>query len=229
MRMFFSRRHLQSTLFRFLFLTLILATPTSQSYSQSDFNQTFRSGDAVRVIVWQEPGASRADVEKLEIAGDYVIDYKGNIFLPLIGDVQVAGHSQESLSSTLKEKYKPFTSGLHFVCKPLIRVTIMGMVQRPGMQLVEGTANLWELIDLAEGPERGADLEKIFVMRGGQIVAENLLEKFENAYSLKEIGIQSGDQVVLEQRKSFSFRSILEYSSFFFSAASLYLQIQRNN
>ncbi len=197
---------------------------------QSRYRDDFYPGDAVRVIVWQDPNsitASNLNIDRLGISDDYIIDRRGTILLPLIGEVRAVGLSKEALADTLSERYRRFISGLYFVCKPLMRLTIMGAVNQPGSYLVETTASLWQAINKAGGPKPDADLRKIYLSRSGKKVAENLLEVYEKAYTLKEIGVKSGDQLVIPPYRGFTFRDILDYGGFLISLAVLYLQIQR--
>ncbi len=190
----------------------------------------FYPGDGVRVIVWQDPTrASIQDlnIDKLRIADDYIIDRSGQILLPLIGKVQAVGKTQEALAEYLQERYSEFITGLYFVCKPLIRITILGAVNRPGSYLVERNASLWETISTAGGPTPAAELKKIYLTRSDKVVAENLLEVYEKAYSLQEIGVRSGDQIVVPPKGRNFIRTMLDYGSFVMSVAVLYLQIRR--
>ncbi len=206
---------------------LALLTGSESLSAQSRLQGDFTPGDAVRITVWQDPGIENIDVGKLGISDDYLIDRAGYIFMPLIGRVRVVGYSTTELADLLVERYKKYVSGLNFVCAPLIRLNILGAVNKPGSYLLEENATLWEAIDLAEGPAPGVDLEQITLMRGGEVVAEKLLSQYENAYSLKEIGVQSGDQLRLPFRGKLFLRALVDYGSFFISAALLIIQIRR--
>ncbi len=201
-----------------------------EAAGQSPARGDFAPGDAVRIIVWQDPNtisSSQLNIDRLGINNDYLIDRRGSILMPLVGEVRVVGRSKEALAEILSERYKRYISGLYFVCKPLIRLTIMGAVNQPGSYLVEPKASLWRAINLAGGPKPDADLRKIYLTRSGRVVAKNLLEVYEKAYSLQEIGVRSGDQLVLPRAGGFTLRTFMDYTSFVISAAILYLQIRR--
>jgi protein involved in polysaccharide export with SLBB domain len=185
----------------------------------------FAPGDAVRIITWQSPLA-KGSVENLGISDDYVIDRRGRIFLPLVGYIRVVGLSREKLADTLEDRYKKFASGLSFVCKPLIRITVLGEVNRPGSYIVEPSASLWHVINEAGGPQTSADFKKMYYMRNGEVVAENLLTQFERAYSIEEIGIRSGDQIYVPQIKFFTIGTVFQYISYASSLVILYFTIE---
>lgn len=197
------------------------------SIAQNKIPGDFYPGDAVRIVVWPKPGSDKTTVEKTGIANDYLIDRRGNIFLPLIGDVKVVGLRRDELANVVAERYREFTTGVLYVCKPLIRITVLGAINRPGSYLVEESNSLWQVIDEAGGPAPIADLNKMFIRRGDRIVADKLLAKYESAYSLQEIGVRSGDQLYVAQRSGFHFKTILDYGSFFISAIVLYFQVKR--
>ncbi|MFQ5628055.1 MAG: polysaccharide biosynthesis/export family protein [bacterium] len=188
----------------------------------------FAPGDAVRIVSWQSPIA-KGNVENLGITDDYIIDRRGSIFLPLVGYVRVVGLSRGALADTLEMRYRKYASGLSFVCKPLIRIAVLGQVNQPGSYIVEPSASLWQVINEAGGPQTGADFQKMYYMRNGEVVAENLLTHFEKAYSIEEVGIRSGDQLYIPGKSSFSIQKFFQYVSYVTSLAILYFTIDNRS
>ncbi len=206
------------------YISLLLISPFTIS-AQSDIPGDFKPGDGVRVIAWQNPGAGSQNIDELNLSNDYLIDRTGQIFMPLIGYVRAVGLTRDGLAQILSERYKKFTKGVSFVCKPLLRLAVMGSVARPGSYLVKENATLWEVIDIAGGPVTGANLKKLYYTRGGRMVAKNLLGQFEQAYNIQEIGIQSGDQLVLPPHKKISLRTVIQVVSLGSSLLLLYLRL----
>ncbi|KAA3660278.1 MAG: hypothetical protein DWQ10_07045 [Calditrichaeota bacterium] len=217
----------RSLRFSIALLLILLTLQINPIHAQVPESGDFRSGDGVRIIVWQEPGAESANINKLDISDDYIIESTGQVLLPLIGEVHVTGRSKAELAQYLRERYSVYASGLHFITKPLIRVAVLGAVHKPGLYLVEPQSSLWELVGEAEGPQSDADLEKIFISRSGEIIGEDLLEKAENAYTLEELGVQSGDQVTVMNHKTFNWRTLLSFGSFLVSIINLTIQVRR--
>ena len=203
---------------------------TGLAQAQSRIPGDFYPGDAVRIIVWQDPSyrsLTEVDIDRLGIADDYIIDRRGKIFMPLLGDVLAIGKTRAELAEYLRGQYEKILAGLQFVCKPLIRLTVLGEVAQPGSYLVEASESLWQVISSAGGPVPTADLNKITLMRSDKVVAEGLLEVYEKAYSLKEIGVRSGDQLIIPQIHRFSFRTVMSVGTFLMSFVLLYLQVKR--
>ncbi len=190
---------------------------------------TFRKGDAVRLIVWQPWSTTDGKNDRVDLNGDYLIDNRGYIFLPLLGDVKVIGHTTTTLAELLKEKLSSYIQDPVVVVEPLIRVTVLGAFRRPGTYLVKPDVSFWQLVALAGGPTEESNLKKFSVQRGGKVVRKNLLSGFENAYSIQELGIRSGDQVFLPEKKKFQIRDALEILRFGISILNLYLLIDRIN
>jgi len=185
----------------------------------------FTPGDAVRIISWQSP-ASKGNVENLGITDDYIIDRRGRVFLPLVGYARAVGLSREAFADTLEMRYKKYASGLSFICKPLIRIAVLGEVNQPGTYIVEPSASLWQVINEAGGPKTSANFQKMFYMRNSKVVAQNLLAQFEKAYSIAEIGVRSGDQLYVPGKKTFSVRTVFQYISYVSSLIILYFTIE---
>ena len=189
----------------------------------------FRSGDAVRITVLQIRQSSERNWTNLDLANDYPIDSNGDISMPIIGKIKVAGHTTEGLIELLKTQYSPYLEDPFITVIPLIRVTMQGAFNRPGAYRIDPKSSLWELVEMAGGPRENCALNKMWVERGGKIVNKKLLASFEKGYSLEDIGIESGDQILAPARGGFGLRDILDYINFGMSAVVLYLQIQRLN
>ena len=217
-----------------LFLGVLIATVAviSSSNAQSIYNQKnkqkkLQTGDGVRIMIWQDIGLDNpSGLRNLGIADDYLVDGTGNILIPAIGQVKVSGYTPIALSQIIQSKLAIKT--IHVICMPLVRVTVLGAVNKPGSYLIEPDDSLWELINEAGGPANNVDIEKIRVERGGHTVIENLLQGFEKAHSLEQLGIQSGDQILLPAVSKVRMSEILRYVSFGMSAAIFYLQITGN-
>jgi len=195
-------------------------------YSQERFGQTFRKGDGLRLTIWQ-PWRTDGTNDGIDLNGDYTIDSRGNVFFPLIGEVNVLSHTTNTLASELQEKFSAYFQDPIVVVQPLIRITLMGAFDRPGTYLVKPDASLWEVVDLAGGPEVQGNLEKLSVVRGGKTVIPKLLSGFERAYSIEEIGIRSGDQILLPARSTFGIRDMFEILRFAISILQLWIVIDR--
>jgi polysaccharide biosynthesis/export protein len=183
------------------------------------------AGDAVRIQIWDSPGESDGNNPISQVNGSYVIGTDGNILLPFVGPVNVAGKSTTEVELIVKDKYADFLKEPFIYIRPLIRLTISGGIAQPGSYRVDPKSSLWELFDLAGGPVSGSNLEKITVVRGGEQVIENLLSAFEKAFSLKDVGIQSGDQISIPMRGGFSIQKLVAWINLGITFLWVYLNL----
>ncbi len=187
----------------------------------------FYPSDAVRINAIEVIQSS--DRRSIDVSNDYVINSKGYIMMPLIGSIKVVGHNRYSLAKFLMERYSPYFKEPYIMVTPLIRVTLMGAFNKPGSYRVSPQSSLWELIELAEGPKENCDLNSMRVERGGKVINKNLLASFEKGYSLEDINIRSGDQIIAKAKSNFGFREIMSYAYIFMTAVSLYVNIRSLN
>ncbi len=187
---------------------------------------SFKPGDAIRLQIWQPWRITEGKAEILDLNGDYAVNSQGYTMLPLIGEIKVVGLNQQTLAARLKKKYSPFIKDPYIMVTPLIRVTLQGSVNRPGAYLIPPTASLWELVEMATGPTQNAELKKMRSERGGRVVSKNLLRSFEKGYSLQEIGILSGDQIIIPGKNKFTYRDILVLATFGLQVGLFYLRVK---
>lgn len=211
----------------FIFWGILLSIITKSAMAQLPVlpKNEFYPGDALSIefidIYKQKGNVS------LNISGDYAIDSRGYIMLPMLGPFKVIGYNRYSLADKLVEAYKEYFTEPYISITPLIRVTINGPFFKPGSYRIRPEASLWELIEKAGGPRDNCNLNSIKVRRKDEVVIENLLESFEKGYSLQDIGVQSGDQIIAETKRSLGMKQILDYLRFGMSLASLYILILR--
>lgn len=216
-----------------IILIILCLLFSSTSWAQGSSNQlvrgkisTFNPGDAVRITIWQLWSGGDKNNLLANFNQDYPIDGDGYIWMPVIGKLKVTGLSTESLTEVLREKFNPYFKEPVIIVVPLIRVTMQGAFNKPGAYRIKPTSSLWELVELAGGPGEACDLNKMWVERGGKVVNKKLLASFEKGYSLEDIGIRSGDQIIAPTRTRGGLNRFLNYASFAMSTILLYLQIR---
>jgi len=200
----------------------------AQTRSTSKAAGDFASGDGVRIKVWRDVSvAGQGDFGGLGLNDDFLIDNRGNVLLPIIGELRAVGHTRRSLARAIEDSLS--IRAARVMCLPLIRVTLLGAVNKPGSYLIEPRESLWSLINEAGGPANNVDLKKLYVERGGEVVNNNLREAFEQAQSLEQLGVRSGDQIYVPGISRFNFRAVVDYVTLSASFILLYLQIKDRN
>ena len=182
----------------------------------------FQPGDAVRIQIYQLFGEG----ENFDLSRDYPINPDGDIIMPLIGQVRVKGLTVYEVMQTIEERLNQYMNNPYVLVRPLIRVTMQGAFNRPGSYRVDPENSLWDLVSLAGGPTANCDLEKMKAERGGKTIIPDLLEAFERGYSLGEIGIESGDQIMAPGRRGFDFNFFIGLFNLLASIILLYLRLR---
>jgi polysaccharide export outer membrane protein len=183
---------------------------------------TLSPGDSVRITVWRKP----------EFSGDFIVGSDGSITHPLYRTVRVGGVPFATAEANVRTFLARFEQDPQFVVEPLIRVAVSGEVDRPAIFALRPETSIAEAVAQAGGPNSVAKRERVRVLRrepgGGQReLFVNLLDP--EAGTGGTMRIHSGDQIVVERRRSFFREIFLPGLSVVGSAASIYLLIDRAN
>lgn len=143
-------------------------------------------GDVIRVQIWREESLS----------GEFQVDERGSVVLPLIGTRQVSGISPDRLREELTEEYGKYLVNTAVNVTLLRRVNVLGEVRMPGQYTVDATNSVADVIAKAQGVTAEGDAEDIVLVRGGQRLRAGLA----GTLSLQEAGIRSGDQILVGKR-----------------------------
>ena len=152
----------------------------------------FHCGDAVGILVAPDTASF--------LKGEYIIDDDGCINLPIIGRKRITAMTQEELTNYLKTAFVQYLRYPGVQIQPLIRLELMGGFQRPGFYYISPQAPFWEVFHLAGVPVREDGLEKIKLLRSHITIDFDPIHSIEIGQSLKQMGIQSGDQIMVTAR-----------------------------
>lgn len=174
---------------------------TGQAQSSSDApnpNYVLAPGDRVSVRAW---GAVES-----ELVG--VIDPAGNLFLPNIGPIRVAGVRVGDLQAVVEaEVRKVYTSQVQVYATTLstqrIGVFVTGFVRQPGRYAGVASDSILDFLVRAGGvdPGRGSHRE-ITLTRGGRAVANVDLYRFLLEGRLPQLRLQEGDTIVVGRHRA---------------------------
>jgi polysaccharide export outer membrane protein len=206
-----------------LLTSLVLARPI---LAQEAAHQAERAeqavltpGDSVRIVVWRKP----------EFSGDFVIAPDGSITHPLYRSVRVAGIPFATAEANIRRFLSGFEENPQFVMEPLIRIAISGEVTRPSVFATRPETTVGEALARAGGANQYGARNRVRVIRftpsGQQQVFRLDLENSNSTdYSLP---VRSGDQIVVDRKKSFTKDILLPTLGVIGSIASVGLLIDR--
>lgn len=174
-----------------LLLVVGLILPPTQAEETSDQGSTFNPGDKVKVMMWRQK----------DITGEYQISADGNLRMPLVGAVPASGLPVDALVDTLVAYYSAYIKNPQIIVIPMFRVTILGAVKMPGSYWVSGSEKVTDLIAMAGGLGGKAVMEKTKITRGDKVIVVNAAEFLRAGKTLGDIGVQSGDIVVVPRSR----------------------------
>jgi len=152
----------------------------------------FHPGDRITLWINGEPSLSNTFTVRA-----------GNVLeIPSLPPISLRGVLRSELRDVLLTEIRRYIKEPEIQVTTLVNVTILGAVGRPGFYAVAPDAPITDILMTAGGPSANADLTRSHVVRNGaDIVDEKGLRlQLEANKTIDEIGIQSGDQVVIGDR-----------------------------
>jgi polysaccharide export outer membrane protein len=193
----------------------------AQSPAPTAEQVTLAPGDSIRVVVWRKP----------EMSGDFIVGADGTITHPLYQAVRVGGIPFATAQINLRNFLARFEQDPQFVAEPMVRIAVSGEVGRPQVYALRPETTIGEAVAQAGGPRETGNRNKVRVLRKDASGRQrefyvSLLDPEGSAAALR---VHSGDQIVVDRRKSFFREIFLPGLSVLGSAASIYLLIDRAN
>ncbi len=161
-------------------------------------NYVVMPGDKVAVYTW---GSVR-------INQVYTVDSQGNIFVPEIGPVHLAGVKNSDLTETVKARlkrvyYKGFNAYTNLITANPVGVFVTGSVVRPGRYAGIPSDSALFFLDQAGGidPNLGS-YRSVVIIRNGEQLTEIDLYDFILSGKLDTPQFQDGDTILVQRRGS---------------------------
>ncbi|MGA7351903.1 MAG: SLBB domain-containing protein, partial [Acidobacteriaceae bacterium] len=145
-------------------------------------------GDELRIRVWGQVNF-RADVR---------VDRSGEIYLPQIGQVQVAGMPSAALDAKLRAAigrvYRNFDLTVDVGQIRAIQVYLAGEARRPGVYTVSSLSTLVDALFASGGPSAAGSFRHIELRRAGALVTDfDLYALLVHGDKSKDVTLQNGD------------------------------------
>lgn len=198
---------------------LAMSRPVSAQDAAGSTQNVLTPGDSVRIVVWRRP----------DFSGDYVIATDGTITHPLFRNVKVAGLPFARAEANLRTYLAQFEDNPQFVIEPLIRLAVSGEVTRPLVFAGRPETTVGEAIARAGGPTQYAAANRVRIIRltpSGQ-QTQLVLNLQDSKGSQGTTPLRSGDQIVMDRKKSLFKDVLIPALGIIGSVASLGLLIDR--
>ena len=206
--------------FQFVLPLLLLASAASASAQQSqsapspasDF--VVRAGDVLHIRVWPDE----------TLGGEFPIESTGHVHLPEVGEFMAAGLRLSELRTQLRERYALSMRQPVVSITPIYSVGVIGGVSAPGMYQVDPTMNALDVIIRAGGFTPRARREDVRILRDGRTITYDAETALETGQTVP-LMLQSGDRIVVPERRTLSWQNALYGLQFIGTMVILYNQI----
>ena len=145
------------------------------------------------------PGDRVAIFEPGECTWPIVVPANGKIVLPLVGEIQVLGQTLDQSAQLIKERVSKY------VRNPTVRIFVVdsrayyvdGEVNHSGAYCLETPTTVLEALDISGSFRKGANLSKIRILRGGQVLKFNYKGFHKGKHPEQNILIETGDHIIV--------------------------------
>jgi protein involved in polysaccharide export with SLBB domain len=149
----------------------------------------FQAGDRIRLQVDSEP----------QLTDTFPVGPSQELVLPVVGIVSLRGVLRAELQVAMSRELGRFLRDPIVRATPLIRVSIIGEVNKPGFYLLPPASVVSDVVTAAGGPTQNAKVEKMWVERGGRRLVEGqrLQSLMAEGLTLDDANVRPGDKFVV--------------------------------
>ncbi|MBB6146453.1 protein involved in polysaccharide export with SLBB domain [Silvibacterium bohemicum] len=145
-------------------------------------------GDLLRLRLWGQ----------VNFTADVRVDRAGEIYIPQVGPVHVAGLPFQALDQHVREAvsrvYRNFDLTADIGQIRAIQVYVVGQAHRPGTYTVSSLSTLVDTLFASGGPSVQGSLRHIYLKRGGKTVVDfDLYDLLVSGDKSKDTKLESGD------------------------------------
>lgn len=126
------------------------------------------------------------------------------LILPNFQPIPMQGVLRSETQAYLTKQVARYIRNADVQVEPLMRLSLLGAVNRPGFYTIRADALASEAIMAGGGPSGTADIAKTSIRRNGQEVRtkEEVQAAFARGVSLDELNLQPGDEMVVGERSN---------------------------
>lgn len=149
----------------------------------------FQAGDRIRLLVDSEP----------QLSDTFPVGPSQEVVLPLAGVVSLHGVLRSELQTAMTRELGRFLRDPVVRAWPLIRISVIGEVNKPGFYLLPPTAVVSDVLTAAGGPGQNAQVQKMWVERNGDrwLEGQDLEQVIAQGRTLDDANVRPGDKFVV--------------------------------
>ena len=140
------------------------------------------------------------------------VDNNGNINLPILGPIYVAGMSVSQLKQVIKEKLKPTYANSKIVVdvkiNSFIQVTLSGFVDAPGIYNLSSLSTVKDLLIAANGFGKIGSMRNVYLKRGNKTIKIiDFYQLIKNGDIVDTTLLRNGDVIFVPKAKNLVYLS----------------------
>jgi protein involved in polysaccharide export with SLBB domain len=149
-------------------------------------------GDELRIRIWGQ----------VNFNANVRVDRAGEIYLPQVGQIHVAGLPYQVLSEHLHDAvgrvFRHFDLTADIGQTRAVQVYVVGQAHRPGTYTISSLSTLVDALFVSGGPSVEGSMRHIYLKRDGKTVADfDLYDLLVNGDKSKDAKLQSGDVIFI--------------------------------
>jgi protein involved in polysaccharide export with SLBB domain len=149
-------------------------------------------GDELRIQVWGQ----------VTLNGRYVVDRSGNIYIPQVGTLQVAGiqfaQLQDHLKGQMGRVFRNFDLNVNMGQLRSIQVFVVGQAHRPGSYTISSLSTLTNALFATGGPTPQGSMRHIQLKRAGKVVVDfDLYDLLQRGDKTNDLQLLPGDVIYI--------------------------------
>ncbi len=151
-------------------------------------------GDELLVQAWGQ----------VTLNGHYTVDRTGNVYIPQVGPVHVAGlpfaEVQSFVKSQMGRVFRNFDLNVNMGQLRSIQIFVVGQARRPGSYTVSSLSTLVNALFATGGPTPQGSMRHIQLKRGDKVVTEfDLYDLLLRGDKSKDVPLQPGDVIYIPE------------------------------
>jgi protein involved in polysaccharide export with SLBB domain len=179
----------------------------------------FQEGD--RIVVVLDGGQMVLDT--LQVRSGRVLNF------PRMGELQLTGVLRSELTDTIRHHLARYLQNPVVRATPLLPLAVLGSVTRPGFYDAPADIVLRDMIMKAGGPTNTADLNKVEIRRGGEVIwkPEDVRVALTDGLSLDGLHLRAGDEIFVPERRRLQVANVTTILTAAVAAALGIMQLTR--
>jgi len=153
-------------------------------------------GDEIKITIYGNPQDSTQATALGEIFG-HSVDEKGEINVPLLKQVRIAGMTRQQVSSLLEEKYTEFIKNPHVMIDVVKYESqfyyVIGAVRNAGKHPVKVNTNVLEAITKMVPAQETGSIQYIYMKRGETVIPVSISDIATGSRDYTRYYLKDGD------------------------------------